>query len=57
MDVFTLLIEFLVCSLILKHDDLVDVFILSHISLLLVDHLHSLLEFKLCVLMSQLFLA
>ena len=57
MDVFTLLIEFFVCSLILKHDDLVDVFILSHISLLLVDHLHSLLEFKLCVLMSQLFLA
>lgn len=56
MDVFALLVEFLVCSLILKHYDFVDVFVLSHIGFLLIDHLHSLLEFELCVLMSQLFL-
>jgi hypothetical protein len=56
MHVFTLLVEFLICSLILKHYDFVDVFVLSHIGFLLIDHLHSLLEFELCVLMSQLFL-
>ena len=51
MDIFTLLVKFLICSFIFEHDDLVDVFVLSHVGLLLVDHLLGLLKLKFSILM------